>query len=129
MRLNQVTVPALDVAASIAFYKTLGLRLIVESPHYARFELPDGEATFSIHLVTDAGRAADGAASISNATTSTPASPRSRPGHRLRQRSGRQELAVARSLAHRSGGGEALPLQGRRSAALSAMAGLIGWRK
>ena len=61
MRLNQVTVPALDVAKSIAFYKTLGMRLIVESPHYARFELPDGEATFSIHLTTDAGRAADGA--------------------------------------------------------------------
>ena len=60
MRLNQVTVPALDVEKSIAFYKTLGLRLIVQSPHYARFELPDGEATFSIHLVTDPGRAADG---------------------------------------------------------------------
>lgn len=61
MRLNQVTVPALDIERSTAFYRTLGLRLIVQSPHYARFELPDGEATFSIHLVADAGRAADGA--------------------------------------------------------------------
>src|SRR5690606_20154507 len=26
------------------------LRLIVKSPHYARFELPEGEATFSLHL-------------------------------------------------------------------------------
>ncbi len=60
MRLNQVTVPALDVARSIAFYSTLGLRLIVQSPHYARFELPEGEATFSIHLTADAGRAAEG---------------------------------------------------------------------
>lgn len=60
MRLNQVTVPAIDVAKSIAFYRTLGLRLIVQSPHYARFELPDGEGTFSIHLVTDAGRVAEG---------------------------------------------------------------------
>lgn len=51
MRLNQVTVPALDLEASIAFYKTLGLRLIVKSPHYARFELPDGVATFSLHVV------------------------------------------------------------------------------
>jgi catechol 2,3-dioxygenase-like lactoylglutathione lyase family enzyme len=52
MRLNQVTVGATDTAASVAFYKTLGLRLIVDSaPHYARFELPDGEATFSLHHV------------------------------------------------------------------------------
>ncbi len=61
MRLNQVTVPALDVARSIAFYKTLGLRLIVSSPHYARFELPDGESTFSIHLTDDAAGAGNGA--------------------------------------------------------------------
>ncbi len=60
MRLNQVTVPARDVERSIAFYQTLGLRLIVQSPHYARFELPDGEATFSLHLVDDAGGAANG---------------------------------------------------------------------
>lgn len=52
MRLNQVTVGATDYAASVKFYKGLGLRQIVDSPpHYARFELPDGEATFSIHLV------------------------------------------------------------------------------
>ncbi len=50
MNLNQITVPALDVAASIKFYKTLGLKLIVESlPHYARFVCPDGNSTFSIH--------------------------------------------------------------------------------
>lgn len=48
MRLNQVTVPALDVAASVAFYRRLGLRLIVLDEHYARFELPDGGATFSL---------------------------------------------------------------------------------
>jgi catechol 2,3-dioxygenase-like lactoylglutathione lyase family enzyme len=52
LNLNQVTVPAVDVAASVAFYKRLGLRLIVDSvPRYARFECPDGEATFSIHRV------------------------------------------------------------------------------
>ncbi len=60
MRLNQVTVPARDVTRSIAFYRTLGLRLIVEDVHYARFELPDGEATFSIHLTQDDGAAASG---------------------------------------------------------------------
>lgn len=51
MRLNQVTAPASDLEASIAFYELLGLRLIVKSPHYARFELPKGEATFSLHVV------------------------------------------------------------------------------
>jgi len=50
MRLNQVTVSARDLAASVAFYRTLGLRLIVLSDHYARFECPDGGSTFSLHL-------------------------------------------------------------------------------
>lgn len=51
MNLNQVTLPAVDLAASVAFYRTLGFRLIVDTPHYARFECPDGGATFSLHLV------------------------------------------------------------------------------
>jgi len=50
MRLNQVTVSARDLAASIAFYRTLGLKLIVRSDQYARFECPDGGSTFSLHL-------------------------------------------------------------------------------
>lgn len=53
MNLNQVTLPSLDLTVSIPFYETLGLRLIVHAPpHYARFECPDGEATFSLHQVT-----------------------------------------------------------------------------
>jgi catechol 2,3-dioxygenase-like lactoylglutathione lyase family enzyme len=52
MRLNQVTVPSTDVARSVEFYKRLGLIQIVESlPSYARFVCPDGDSTFSIHLV------------------------------------------------------------------------------
>jgi hydroxymethylpyrimidine/phosphomethylpyrimidine kinase len=49
--LNQITVPALDYAASLAFYRRLGLRLIVDSPEdgYARFEAGNG-TTLSIHL-------------------------------------------------------------------------------
>jgi catechol 2,3-dioxygenase-like lactoylglutathione lyase family enzyme len=50
MNLNQVTVPALDVAASVAFYRRLGLIQIVDAPHYARFECADGDSTFSVHL-------------------------------------------------------------------------------
>jgi catechol 2,3-dioxygenase-like lactoylglutathione lyase family enzyme len=52
MRLNQITIPSLDVDKSVEFYKKFGLLLIVEAlPRYVRFELPDGEATLSIHLV------------------------------------------------------------------------------
>lgn len=50
MNLNQITVPALDIPKSIDFYQTLGLKLIVKSEHYARFECPDGTSTFSVHL-------------------------------------------------------------------------------
>ena len=49
MDLNQVTVPCIDLEASVAFYRQLGLRLIVSNPpDYARFECPSGGATFSL---------------------------------------------------------------------------------
>ena len=52
MNLNQVTVPSLEIARAIEFYEILGMHLIVKAlPDYARFELPEGEATFSIHRV------------------------------------------------------------------------------
>ena len=52
MNLNQITVPCTDLEASVAFYRTLGLRQIVANPpDYARFECPDGDATFSLHRV------------------------------------------------------------------------------
>ena len=50
MNLNQVTLPALNIAESVSFYSKLGLTQIVDSEHYARFECPDGDATFSIHV-------------------------------------------------------------------------------
>jgi hydroxymethylpyrimidine/phosphomethylpyrimidine kinase len=50
MNLNQVTLPATDYAASVAFYNGLGLNQIVDAPErYARFECPGG-ATLSIHV-------------------------------------------------------------------------------
>ena len=51
--LNQVTVGASDYGASLAFYSTLGLRQIVDSPDncYARFEAANG-ATMSIHAAS-----------------------------------------------------------------------------
>ncbi|MES2755374.1 MAG: bifunctional hydroxymethylpyrimidine kinase/phosphomethylpyrimidine kinase [Pseudomonadota bacterium] len=58
--LNQVTLGARDYAASVGFYRTLGLRQIVDSPAngYARFESNNG-ATLSIHV--DAGPSDRGA--------------------------------------------------------------------
>lgn len=50
MDLNQVTLPVVDTDAAVAFYQSMGFTLIVHSPHYARFECPVGEATFSVHL-------------------------------------------------------------------------------
>jgi hydroxymethylpyrimidine/phosphomethylpyrimidine kinase len=54
MTIQQVTLPARDYARSVAFYRTLGLTQIVDSPpRYARFECPGG-ATLSIHVEGDA---------------------------------------------------------------------------
>ncbi|ALH80656.1 bifunctional hydroxymethylpyrimidine kinase/phosphomethylpyrimidine kinase [Sphingopyxis macrogoltabida] len=49
--LNQFTLPATDYAASVGFYKQLGLTQIVDSPDngYARFEAING-VTLSIHV-------------------------------------------------------------------------------
>jgi hydroxymethylpyrimidine/phosphomethylpyrimidine kinase len=63
MRLNHVTLPAHDYAASCAFYERLGLRQIVAAPpRYARFEMMPGETTLSIEVMEGGGRA--GAAEI-----------------------------------------------------------------
>ena len=54
--LNQITLPARDYAASVAFYKQMGLAQIVDSPDngYARFEAANG-VTLSIHVDNGAG--------------------------------------------------------------------------
>jgi catechol 2,3-dioxygenase-like lactoylglutathione lyase family enzyme len=55
MNLNQVTVGSTDLTRSEAFYTLLGLRLIVKTDHYLRFECPDGDTTFSVDLVSGSG--------------------------------------------------------------------------
>jgi len=50
MNLNQVTLPVKDMDAATEFYLKLGFTQIVDSPHYARFECPEGNATFSLSL-------------------------------------------------------------------------------
>lgn len=50
MNLNQVTLPVNDMERATAFYRRLGFLQIVDSPHYARFECPEGEASFSLSL-------------------------------------------------------------------------------
>jgi catechol 2,3-dioxygenase-like lactoylglutathione lyase family enzyme len=51
MELNQVTLPALNVSASVEFYRTMGFEVIVNEAHYARFKSTVGDATFSVHAV------------------------------------------------------------------------------
>lgn len=55
MKLNQVTLPAKDLATSIAFYEKLGLVLIVRNDHYARFENPSDLSTLSLELRAHGG--------------------------------------------------------------------------
>jgi catechol 2,3-dioxygenase-like lactoylglutathione lyase family enzyme len=50
MQLNQVTVSVTDISRAIVFYRLLGLELIVQADHYARFVVPGNGATFSIHV-------------------------------------------------------------------------------
>lgn len=52
MDLNQVTLAALDLDRSVDFYRRFGLKLIVYSPEnrYARFEIPGGNSTLSLHV-------------------------------------------------------------------------------
>ncbi|MBC7505391.1 MAG: VOC family protein [Sandarakinorhabdus sp.] len=60
MRLNHVTLPAANLADSIAFYTALGLHLIVRAdPRYARFAV-DASSTLSVE-VTDDGAAGSAA--------------------------------------------------------------------
>ena len=50
MNLNQITLPVKNMAESIQFYLELGFTQIVDSPRYARFSCPEGDATFSLSL-------------------------------------------------------------------------------
>lgn len=55
MRLNQVTLPATNLAQSISFYERLGFVLIVQNDHYARLENPDDDSTLSLELRVERG--------------------------------------------------------------------------
>ena len=50
MDLNQVTLPVTNMVDAVEFYLTLGFTQIVDTPHYARFECPEGQSTFSLFL-------------------------------------------------------------------------------
>jgi catechol 2,3-dioxygenase-like lactoylglutathione lyase family enzyme len=55
MKLNQVTLPAKNLAASIDFYEGLSFVLIVRNDHYARLENPEDGSTLSLELRQDGG--------------------------------------------------------------------------
>ena len=53
MNLNQITLPVKQMVEAVEFYLKLGFTQIVDTPHYARFECPDGNSTFSLSLESD----------------------------------------------------------------------------
>lgn len=53
MRLNQITLPVKSMPEAVAFYLKLGCKLIVDTPHYARFLSPEGDTSFSLLLELD----------------------------------------------------------------------------
>lgn len=55
MRLNQVTLFVTDVGVAADFYRRMGFLQIVDTPHYARFACPDGDATFSLAVGENPG--------------------------------------------------------------------------
>src|SRR5690606_11516968 len=76
--LNQISLPANDYAVSVAFYKQMGLKQIVDSPDngYARFEAANG-VTLSIHKSPSRLRAGlgEGLSPSSSHETSPPPTP------------------------------------------------------
>jgi catechol 2,3-dioxygenase-like lactoylglutathione lyase family enzyme len=61
VRFNHVTLDVADLERSKTFYTALGLIQIVDAPpRYARFRLPEGDATLSVEVMGDrAGRPPD----------------------------------------------------------------------
>ncbi|SFB88102.1 VOC family protein [Pseudoalteromonas denitrificans] len=53
MNLNQITLPVNDMGKATEFYIQLGFLIIVDTPHYARFECQNG-ASFSLSLTQKA---------------------------------------------------------------------------
>lgn len=53
MNLNQVTLPVKDMDKATQFYRTMGFVQIVDTQHYARFECPEGQSTFSLSLQSE----------------------------------------------------------------------------
>jgi catechol 2,3-dioxygenase-like lactoylglutathione lyase family enzyme len=52
VNLNQVTLPVKHMDEATTFYLKLGFNQIVDTPHYARFECPEGDSTFSLAFET-----------------------------------------------------------------------------
>lgn len=51
VKLNHVTVGATDMQRAQRFYESLGLRLIVRTDSYLRFECPEDGSTYSVDRV------------------------------------------------------------------------------
>src|SRR6516225_10511230 len=99
MNLNQVTLPATNVERSADFYRALGFTQIVSNlPSYARFECPDGEATFSLHRVASVAPDSGAVVYFECQDLDATCSALAERGIKFDFAAHRSELAVARSL-------------------------------
>ena len=53
MNLNHITLPVIDLDKATEFYRKMGFLQIVDTAHYARFECPEGNSTFSLSLESE----------------------------------------------------------------------------
>ncbi len=60
MQMNHITIAVAELERSIIFYERLGLQIIVHSPpRYARFYVPENDATFSLEVMSSVGPGSD----------------------------------------------------------------------
>ena len=122
MRLNQMTLPALDVAQSVAFYRKLGFTVIVDAPHYARFQATTGDATFSVEQAEARAWRSQVVVYFECDGLDQQVAALKAKGIAFVQDLARRALAVARGAARRSGGERHLPIPRGREPLASALA-------
>ena len=117
-----MTLPAIDVAASVAFYQCMGFELIVDAPHYARFKSMEGDTTFSVHKVDLLVEASQTVVYFETSSLDETVKRLQRKGFVLQPSATRRTVALARGTTCRSFRQRHLSLLGRCQSSRSAMA-------
>ncbi len=59
------------MAEAVTFYQCMGFELIVDTPHYARFLCPEGNATFSLSLADKPQQTATNSSTVTPSSSTT----------------------------------------------------------